>query len=323
MENQFFDELCRVRSLVVSLAKEIDVKNQRLLQMENRYDETSAALSRMMEEKDKLHQAYIEEMRQVQAMKLEHFKLKSDLETQREEFEQRVKELEKQEAKHHLDQKSLLAEIEKLYAGKSTDSDFISTIQIDSLRKELAEKTEELQYIETLNQTLILKEHMTNHELQDARKELISCFQDSLSGQTVIGIKRMGEVDQQPFKDVCLQKFSGGDWEVKAVEQSSLWQDYVNNPTWHPFKKHIVEGRLQEIIDEDDSKLKELRNTLGELVYKAVGDALLELNDYNPSGRYVVPELWNLKKGRRASLKEVIECIVQQLKSLKSNKRRR
>lgn len=80
---------------------------------------------------------------------------------------------------------------------------------------------------------------------------------------------------------------------------------------------------IQEIINEDDIKLKELRSVWGEAVYKAVSDALLELNEYNSSGRYPVPELWNFNKGRKASLKEGIECLIQQLTTLKSQKRRR
>ncbi|PON98820.1 hypothetical protein TorRG33x02_054350 [Trema orientale] len=36
----------------------------------------------------------------------------------------------------------------------------------------------------------------------------------------------------------------------------------------------------------------------------------MEMNEYNPSGRTVVPELWNFKAGTRASLKEVVEFIL-------------
>lgn len=49
---------------------------------------------------------------------------------------------------------------------------------------------------------------------------------------------------------------------------------------------------------------------MGEAAYNSVVNALLELNEYNPSGRYVVKELWNFKERRRARLKEVIDCIV-------------
>nr|XP_023895018.1 uncharacterized protein LOC112006928 [Quercus suber] len=44
-------------------------------------------------------------------------------------------------------------------------------------------------------------------------------------------------------------------------------------------------GGKPEVIDKGDSKLKKLRSVCGEEVYKTVVDALLELNDYNSSGR--------------------------------------
>ena len=68
--------------------------------------------------------------------------------------------------------------------------------------------------------------------------------------------------------------------------------------------------------------MKELKCRWGEEVYKVVADALLELNDYNPSGRFVVSELWNYKEGRKASLKEAIEFLIQRL-TTKSMKRKR
>ena len=70
-------------------------------------------------------------------------------------------------------------------------------------------------------------------------------------------------------------------------------------------------------------KLIELRNIWVDGAYDGMVKALLELNDYNPSGRYVVSELWNFNEERRANLKEVIHCLVQQLKTLKLTKRSR
>ena len=46
----------------------------------------------------------------------------------------------------------------------------------------------------------------------------------------------------------------------------------------------------------------------------AVKTALSEVNDqYNPSGRYVVSELWNFQKGRKATMKEVLRYIFEQM----------
>jgi hypothetical protein len=55
----------------------------------------------------------------------------------------------------------------------------------------------------------------------------------------------MGELNDKPFRDVCLQKFSAEEWDVKCVELCSLWQEQIKKSDWYPFKKIIIEGTLQ------------------------------------------------------------------------------
>ncbi|KAJ0045219.1 hypothetical protein Pint_06331 [Pistacia integerrima] len=45
------------------------------------------------------------------------------------------------------------------------------------------------------------------------------------------------------------------------------------------------------------------------------------MNEYNPSGRYVVPDVWNLKESRRATVKEIIRYMLKQLKTHKCKRK--
>lgn len=69
---------------------------------------------------------------------------------------------------------------------------------------------------------------------------------------------------------------------------------------------------FQGFINDEDEKLKGLKKEMGDEVYKAVTTALIEINEYNPSGRYITSELWNYSEGRRATLKEGVEFLMKQ-----------
>lgn len=68
------------------------------------------------------------------------------------------------------------------------------------------------------------------------------------------------------------------------------------------------------MIKEDDEKLIDLKKNYGAAVYNAVTAALIEINEYNPSGTYITSELWNYNEGRRASLKEGVALLLKQWK---------
>ena len=54
MDNHILDELQKARSLVVSLAGEIDFKNQKLFEMEKKCNEMSVSLNMMKKENARL-----------------------------------------------------------------------------------------------------------------------------------------------------------------------------------------------------------------------------------------------------------------------------
>lgn len=64
----------------------------------------------------------------------------------------------------------------KLQAQNIGECDNNLHAQINNLRKELDEKTDAMQDLESLNCVLTVKERMTNQELQDARKETVEVW---------------------------------------------------------------------------------------------------------------------------------------------------
>lgn len=286
---------------VVSLLREADRKNVEIAQLKQTCNEMGMQNRRLLEKRDMFRRLYNQEARKVQVMALENKRLKSKVESVEKEVRQLIEGMESDQGQ-----------------GSSEEKNEMNVVDhIRTLKGELEEKKDEVQDLQTLNETLLVKEHMSKNELLDAHQVLLSCLQGMLTNRTMLGVKRMGELNSKPFSDACALKFSEEAWEIKSAEICSLWEEYLKDSNWYPFKHIIIDGKQQEVIDECDERLGKLRLEWGEEAYEAVRDALLELNEYNPSGRYPVREIWNFKEERKASLKEVIECMIQLVKTSK------
>ncbi|EOA39765.1 hypothetical protein CARUB_v10008414mg [Capsella rubella] len=189
-------------------------------------------------------------------------------------------------------------------------------------KEELKEREEEWEYQESIYQALVVKHGYTNDELQDARKALIKSMRE-LTVRAYIGVKRMGALDEKPFQKLAKEKYPAEEADEKAEELCSLWEEHLGDSAWHPIKVIVKDGTPKEELNEEDEKLQELRKELGEEVYAAVTQALKERNEYNGSGRYVVPELWNFKENRKATLKEGVLYLVNSWKLRKPKPKRR
>ncbi|XP_057430114.1 protein INVOLVED IN DE NOVO 2 [Lotus japonicus] len=248
-------------------------------------------------------------------------KLAEDQKREKEKLHAKIIQLQKE-----LDMKQKLElEIQQLKGSLSVlkhiedDEDAEVLNKVDALHKDLREKEQSLQDIDELNQTLIVKERRSNTELQEARKELIDYIKET-SSRGHIKVKRMGELDTGPFLEAMKKRYNEEEAEERASELCSLWAEYLKDPDWHPFRVVIIEGKEKEIIKDDDEKLNGLKNEIGEGAYKAVMTALTEINDYNPSGRYITSELWNYKEGRRATLKEGAQVLLKHWEVVKSKR---
>ncbi|KAI4302396.1 hypothetical protein MLD38_038145 [Melastoma candidum] len=243
-------------------------------------------------------------------------KLAEEQKKQQEALHNRIIQLERQ-----LDAKQALEmEIEQLRGTLNVmkhmeDDDDAEVLQkIEGMLKDLREKEEEYDHLQDLSQNLIIKERKINDEVQEARKELISALKNlaSDSGQTSIGVRRMGELDTEPFLEAMKIKYNNEEAEDRASELCSLWDEYLRDTNWHPFKNiEQSNGTYRRMINEEDERLRDLKNELGDKVYKAVTNALTEINECNPSGGYITVELWNYEEKRKASLKEGLEYLLK------------
>ncbi|CAN8233548.1 unnamed protein product [Cochlearia groenlandica] len=192
--------------------------------------------------------------------------------------------------------------------------------KLKEMEEELEEKCSELENLDDWNSALLIKERQSNDELQEAREALTTRLRELLSDRTNIRIKRMGEIDEKPIVKACKQRFTGEDVAVQQAILCSKWQETVNDSAWHPFKFIGPKDKMKQVVDEEDEKLKNLREEWGEDVMNTVKTALEELNEFNPSGRYSVQVLWNFKAKRKATLKEVIEYMTNKIKNLKGKR---
>nr|CAD40225.2 OSJNBa0019J05.23 [Oryza sativa Japonica Group]CAE04073.1 OSJNBb0032D24.3 [Oryza sativa Japonica Group] len=87
-------------------------------------------------------------------------------------------------------------------------------------------------------------------------------FLQHTSAWAHIGIKRMGELDIIAFKNAVKQKSP-----EEAAILCSKWEAEITKPEWHPFMIVMVDGKEMEVIREDDAKLVELKEELGEEIY--------------------------------------------------------
>lgn len=210
----------------------------------------------------------------------------------------------------------------KIMEHMGDDDDVEVKKKLESIEEELEDKIEELESLEDLNQALIIKEHKASQEMQEALNALINGFHSGATkgARPNIGVKKLGELDSKPFQIAAKKKYSAQMAPLKATEWWSLWEEYMKDTTWHPFKHIAEKGTNKEVIDEEDERLGELKNEVGEEAYNAVVSVLLELNEYSPQDRTPRLELWNLKEQRRSNLYEGVTFLLNKWKLARKKK---
>ncbi|CAI9116416.1 OLC1v1017552C1 [Oldenlandia corymbosa var. corymbosa] len=203
-------------------------------------------------------------------------------------------------------------EIVSSLAKKQKIGEEASEEERDPLAEQQLEIERLLKKIEELVATSINLDRQIKDENEERRKLLIQAFNEIpelINNPFQIGIKIMGEFDPKIFEEQCKLKFAD-DYEVKAREMYSLWEERLRNPDWRPFKVvTTIDHKNMTEVDEDDELLRELKLEWEDKIYTAITRALKEMDEYNPSGRFPVPELWNFKEDRIATSREGINIV--------------
>lgn len=58
--------------------------------------------------------------------------------------------------------------------------------------------------------------------------------------ETSIGVKRMGDLDHNPFVAAAKKKYTASEAEKKGMEFAGLIEDRLRNPDWYPIKGMMV-----------------------------------------------------------------------------------
>ncbi|XP_056167252.1 factor of DNA methylation 1-like [Syzygium oleosum] len=175
------DQAQRRHRIVAHLANEIDLTNEILEELQSEYIEKTLSLSRMLDEKDKLHSAFVEEKRRMQRLQrdiiqgilLEQEKISNELERKKRKIDCWSKELNKSEALTE-------RERQKLDEDKKKNDVKNSSIQLASREQKRADENvlrlveeQEREKEEALSKILELEEQLDGkHKLEIGIEEL-------------------------------------------------------------------------------------------------------------------------------------------------------
>ncbi|KAF6171262.1 hypothetical protein GIB67_036930 [Kingdonia uniflora] len=238
---------------VSNLREEIDDKNEHLNNMKTKYVEKSINLNRVIEEKERLHQDYNEEMRRMQQSAREHTyrimheneKLKLDLENQRRELEQWSLKLHKHEAQNEVERRKLIEE-----KNKSALKD--NSLYMASMEQKKADES-------------ILK------LAEEHKKEKEIALQKVVQLEKELDAKQKLELEIQGLKNTQkMMKLMGSDddkgLELKMIEMDKELGEKEEEMTDLSFLNNTLMVKDRQITDELQDARKELINELDEML---------------------------------------------------------
>ncbi|KAG2311410.1 hypothetical protein Bca52824_022967 [Brassica carinata] len=97
--------------------------------------------------------------------------------------------------------------------------------------------------------------------------------------------------------------------EADAEAMYSEWTRHVKSIHWHPFKFDNSEGTPKRVVDENDAKLRELKDNYGQYLCNEVVRVKLEIHDLIDIGN--LETLWSFVEDRKAAEEEAMDVILK------------
>lgn len=277
--NDLVHEAVKTRNkAVVELATEIDMRNENLDNLQIKYNQKNMSLSRMLEEKDSLHQAFYEETRKMQRLAREHVKrvldeqeiLNADLEKRRKKLDVWSKELNKREAlterekqklddekrKNDVQNNSLnMASIEQKKADESV---------LRLVEEQKREKEEALKKILDLERQLDAKQKL-EMEIEELKGKLQ--VMKHLGNQDDAAVQgKIKEMDNE--LQTKMEEMEG----VENLNQALVVKERQSNDELQEARKELIKGLQDMLSGRTNIGVKRM----GELDTKAFYDACKE-----------------------------------------------
>lgn len=264
------------KSIVENLANEIDITNENLNKMQYKYNETTMSLSRMLEEKDKLQSAFVEESRnmqrkarnEVKRILEEQEKLSNELDEKKKKLDSWTRDLHKREAL--TDQ-----ERQKLEEDKKKKDLRNQSLELASKEAKIADanvfrlvEEQKLEKQEAYNKILQLEKQL------DAKQKLEMEIEE-LKGKLEV-MKHLGDQDdaaiQKKMEEMNdeLQEKRDNLEATEAMNQTLIVKERQSNDELQEARKELIEG-LNEMLNGPKTNIGIKR--MGELDQKVFVNA--------------------------------------------------
>lgn len=189
----------------------------------------------------------------------------------------------------------------------STSSSLTANETTESIKEELEQAKQEIEYLNSLVNQLSTKERKATEELVASKDMIRQALMRNSLLQKSFNLRIMGLLDPEVLKRAGVN-------DLEAADLMTLLQT-----SWHPMKTDFSDANNpKRVLNVNDEALQAIKTCYGEEVAKDLVRAFTEIEEYNAAGRYPVVLPWCSQHERPMTLPEQIQTLMQLIKGLEA-----